>query len=155
MEFPGGQGVRNLCFWALLVAQWIGIHLPVQGTQVWSLVRELKSHMSQSNWACVLQLPKPVCRRACAPQQEKPPQWEACAPDREQPLLATARESLHAATKTQCNEINKYIVLKKKERKKSVLPLQGVQVRYLVGELRSHVPCGAAKYINKIKKKEV
>ena len=55
--------------------------------------------------------------RACAPQQEAPPQGEACAPDREQPLLATARESLHAATKTQCNEVNKCIVLKRnKER---------------------------------------
>ena len=38
--------------------------------------------------------------RACALQQEKPPQREAHV-SREQPLLAEARESPHAATKTQ------------------------------------------------------
>ena len=30
-----------------LVVQWLTIHLPVQGMWVWSLVRELKSHMLQ------------------------------------------------------------------------------------------------------------
>ena len=31
----------------------------------------------------------------------------ACAPQQEKPLLATVKESLHAATETQCNQ--KYI----------------------------------------------
>ena len=35
---------------------------------------------------------------------------------------------------------------------KTVLPKQGMQVRSLVGELRSHMLCGAAK---KKKKKEI
>ena len=33
---------------------------------------------SQSSWAHVPQILKPVCPRANAPQQEKPPQWAAC-----------------------------------------------------------------------------
>ena len=32
-----------------LVVQWLRIHLPMQGTQVWSLVWELRSHMPQGS----------------------------------------------------------------------------------------------------------
>ena len=32
-----------------LVVQWLRIHLPMQGTQVRSLVRELRFHMLQGN----------------------------------------------------------------------------------------------------------
>ena len=42
-----------------LVAQWIRIHLPMQGTRVWSLVRG-KSHMLRSDWARMPQLQKPA-----------------------------------------------------------------------------------------------
>ena len=38
-----------------LVIPWLRIHLPVQGTQVRSLVRELRSHMVRGNGAHVLQ----------------------------------------------------------------------------------------------------
>ena len=38
-----------------LVVQWLRVHLAMQGPWVWSLVRELRSHM-QSNRAHVLQL---------------------------------------------------------------------------------------------------
>ena len=40
-----------------LVVQWLWIHLAMQETQVQSLDRELRSHMSQSKyWACTLQV---------------------------------------------------------------------------------------------------
>ena len=79
-----------------LVAQWLRIRLPMQGTRVWSLVQEdptchgatkpmhhnywtcTLEPTSHNYWACMLQLLKPT-PRAGAPQQEKPPQWEACA----------------------------------------------------------------------------
>ena len=38
-----------------LMIQWLRICLPMQGTWVWSLVRELRSHMPQGNKACVQQ----------------------------------------------------------------------------------------------------
>ena len=41
-----------------LVAQWLRIHLPVQGTEVWSLVWVLNSHMPWGKYACVPQLEK-------------------------------------------------------------------------------------------------
>ena len=81
-----------------LVAQGLRIHLPMQGTQVWSLVQEDPTCRGATKpvrhnywspctlgpkchnyWAHVLQLLKPACL-ACARQQEKPPQWEARAP---------------------------------------------------------------------------
>ena len=80
-----------------LVAQWLTIRLPVQGTQVLFLVREDPTcrgaikPVSHNYWACTLepashnywarepQLLKPARPRACALQQEKPPQWEARA----------------------------------------------------------------------------
>ena len=61
-----------------LVAQWLRIHLPMQGTQVRALVREDPTcrgetkPMRHNYWACA--------PRACAPQEEKPWQWEARAP---------------------------------------------------------------------------
>ena len=39
-----------------LVVQWLRICLAVQGTQVLSLARELRSHMPWGNWVCVPQL---------------------------------------------------------------------------------------------------
>ena len=77
---------------ASLVAQWLRIRLPTQGTRVRALVREdptchrATKPVRHNYWACALE---PVCHnyrtrapRARAPQQEKPPQWEACAPQR-------------------------------------------------------------------------
>ena len=50
-----------------LVVQWLWIHLAMQETQVQSLDRELRSHMSQSKcWACTLKL------RVCVMQQKIP-----------------------------------------------------------------------------------
>ena len=67
------------------MVQWIRICLPLQGTQVPSLVREDSTRrgaaelqsLSPSPGACELQLLKPECPGACAPQQERPPQREA------------------------------------------------------------------------------
>ena len=66
-----------------LVAQWLRICLPMQVTQVWSLVwedptccRETKP-VRHNCWAHRPQLLKPVRLRPCALQQEKQPQWEA------------------------------------------------------------------------------
>ena len=61
--------------WASLVAQWLRIHLPMQGTRVPSLVREDPHAAEQlSPWATTTEARAP---RACALQQEKPLQWEA------------------------------------------------------------------------------
>ena len=84
------RGLENTEAWASLVAQWLRIRLPMQGTQVWSLAREdptclrATKPMRHNYWACALE---PVSHsywarvpRARAPQQEKPLQWEARAP---------------------------------------------------------------------------
>ena len=41
---------------ASLVVQWLRICLPVQGMQVWALIRELGSHVLQGNQAWALRL---------------------------------------------------------------------------------------------------
>ena len=78
-----------------LVAQWLRIHLPMQGTQLWALVREdptwrgatkpvchnywacALEPASHNYWACVLQLLKPtrlepVLRNKTSHRNEKP-----------------------------------------------------------------------------------
>ena len=90
-----------------LVAQWLRICLPMQGTRVRALVWEdpaccgatkpmrhnywacALEPMSHNYWACVPQLlrlrattTEAWAPRAHAPQQEKPPQWEAHTPQR-------------------------------------------------------------------------
>ena len=63
---------------ASLVAQWLRICLPMQGTWVRALVWEdptccgATRPLSHTYRACA--------SGACAPQQERPRQWEACAP---------------------------------------------------------------------------
>ena len=70
--------VKNKISRASLVAQWLRIHLPMQGTRVWALVwedptcRGATRPVSHNYWACA--------SGACAPQQERPRSWEACAP---------------------------------------------------------------------------
>ena len=61
-----------------LVAQWLRVCLPMQGTRVRALVWEDPTccgairPVSHNYWACA--------SGACAPQQERPWQWEARAP---------------------------------------------------------------------------
>ena len=100
---------KTLC-WDFLGTQWLRIHLPMQGTQVWSLVWELRSYTPQSNWACALE--PMLCN-------EKAPQWEACTvqlesnPDLPQPEKARARQqctwALQQRPSAAKNKINKSI----------------------------------------------
>ena len=59
--------VRILALGTSLVARWLRIRLPMQGTRVWSLVREdptchgATKPVRHNYWACVTQLLKPAC----------------------------------------------------------------------------------------------
>ena len=70
--------LKNSKCGASLVAQWLGICLPMQGTWVRALVwedptcRRATRPVSHNCWACA--------SGACAQQQERPRQWEAHAP---------------------------------------------------------------------------
>ena len=75
---------------ASLVAQWLRIRLPMQGTRVQVLVwedptcRRATKPVSHNYWACTLQ-PTSHNYWAHVPQLLKTaclPQWEACAPQR-------------------------------------------------------------------------
>ena len=95
------------CCWASLMAQWLGICLPMQGTQFRALVQEdltcrrATKPMRHNYWACAPETTSHNCwahkpqllspratttearmPRAHAPQQEKPPQREAWAQQR-------------------------------------------------------------------------
>ena len=70
---------------ASLVAQWLRIHLPMQGTQVWALVWEdptchgATKPVCHNYWACVPQLLKPACLEPML--HNKTLQWEVyCTP---------------------------------------------------------------------------
>ena len=77
-SFRSGKNQRlRLISWASLVAQWLRIHLPMQGTWVRALVREdptcrgAKKPVHYNYWACALE---PACHNywAHAPQLLKP-----------------------------------------------------------------------------------
>ena len=65
---------------ASLVAQWLGVRLPMQGTRVRAPVREgpacrgAAGPVGHGRWACA--------SGACAPQREGPRQWEARVPQK-------------------------------------------------------------------------
>ena len=71
-----------------LVDQWLRLHLPMQGTQVWPLVGELGSHMPWGQLS-----PQAPTREASAPQGE---------------ILHATMKILSATAKTQHSQINKY-----------------------------------------------
>ena len=72
-----------------LVAQWLRIHLPMQGTRVWALVQKIPHAAEQLSLHSRAREPQLLSLRATtteahmprarAPQQEKPLQWEARA----------------------------------------------------------------------------
>ena len=76
-----------------LMAAWLRICLPIQGTRVRSLVREDPTCLGATKpvcsncWGCPPELgaaaTELTCPRACAPQREKPLQWEAHTPQLE------------------------------------------------------------------------
>ena len=111
---------------ASLVAQWLRIRLPMQGTQVRALVQEdptchgVTKPMCHNYWACTLeptshnhwthvpQLLKPVhlepvLRNKRSHHNEKPMHC-----NKEWSLLATTRESPHTATKTRHSQKKKF-----------------------------------------------
>ena len=69
---------KNHYFRASLVAQWLRVRLPMQGTRVrvpvWEdpTCRGAAGPVSHGHWACA--------SGACAPQWERPQQWEARVP---------------------------------------------------------------------------
>ena len=60
-----------------VVAQWLRIRPPMNGTLLWPLVWDSTCLRAA---VCALRLLKPLCPRPCALQQERPLQWEARAP---------------------------------------------------------------------------
>ena len=108
---------RNLR--ASLEAQWLRIRLPVQGTRVRALVQEdltcrrATKPMCHNYWACALdpvshsywarmpQLLKPACLEPVLCNKRSHHNEKPRHRNEEQPPLATTRESLCAATKTQ------------------------------------------------------
>ena len=108
------------------VVQWIGICLPMKGTQgqplVWGdstgcratkpcvITTEPECHESWNLRAAVHTLEPQVlspCAESRAPQQQKPPQGEAQAPQPESSLCFLQLEKGCTATKTQCNQTTK------------------------------------------------
>ena len=81
---------QNLLLRTSLVVQWLRLCLPMQGTRVQSLIRELGSHMPMGQLTCALQL---LSSRALEPMGHN---WrEACVPQ---------GKIMCAATKTQCSQ---------------------------------------------------
>ena len=93
---------KNMILGTSVVAQWLRIYLPMQGTWVRALVQEdptcygATKPVHHNYWACALepashnywahmpQLLKPACLEPMLRlQQEKPLQWEAHAPQLE------------------------------------------------------------------------
>ena len=79
------------------MAQWLRIHLPMQGTWVGSWSRKILHAVG--SWTCVPQLLRPACPRACALQQEKPLQREAQALPQESSAHTLHLEKPHAQYK--------------------------------------------------------
>ena len=146
-----------------LVARWLRIRLPVQGTRVRSLVQEDPTCCGETKpvhhnyWAHTPQLLKSTCSRArmlqllslcaatteaCAPRAHAPQQREASA--MRSPCAATKSSpcspQLEKARVQQWRPNGAKNKLKKKKKKKRIqLAMQGTPVWSLVRELRSHM----------------
>ena len=89
-KFP----LKNNLFWASLVAQWLRVRLPVQGTRVRALVQEdptcrgATKPVHHHYWACALE---PVSHNYWSPCT-----WSPCSATRE----ATAMRSPHTTKKS-------------------------------------------------------
>ena len=64
--------IKKANVWTSLMAQWVRVHLPMQATQVPSLVRKTPRGAQQLS-PCVTTT-EAQAPRALAPQQEKPPE---------------------------------------------------------------------------------
>ena len=123
---PKGMGIRDklkvLKFWTSLVAQWLRIHLPLQGTRVWFLVQEdstcrgATKPVRHNYWSPGTETTEPTCRNYWSPRALRPVlhnkrshrNEKAARCNKKQPLLATTRESLCTAMKTQHRQKKKY-----------------------------------------------
>ena len=101
-----------------LVAQWLRIRQPMQGTRVWALVRKdptcrgatkpvchnywacTLEPVSDSYWALMPQLLRPACLESVLHNKRSHCNEKPAHHNEEQPPLAASRESLHTATKT-------------------------------------------------------
>ena len=98
--------LKQMC-WASLVAQWLRIRLPMQGTRVRALVQEYPTcrgaakPMCHNYWVCVPQLLKPTCLEPMLRNKRSHHNEKTAHCNEEQLLFTATRESLHAATKTQ------------------------------------------------------
>ena len=108
-----------------LVAQWLRIHLPIQGTWVWSLVQEdptccgATKPVCHNYWACALeptshnywarmpQLLKPACLEPMLRNKRSHRKEKTVHCNEEQPSFAATRESPRTATKTQRSQKKK------------------------------------------------
>ena len=91
--------MKTVLHWTSLVAQWLRICLPMQGTLIHPWSRKIPTcHEAISPWATTTE---PMLR-ACVLQQERPPQREAWAPQLE--------SRLHVATKTQNSPKYNYLI---------------------------------------------
>ena len=113
--------------WTSLVAQWLRIHLPMQGTRVQSLVRKdptccgATKPVHHSYWACPLesvshnywahvpQLLKPVCLEPVLCNKRSHHNGKPMHRNEEQPLHAATRESPRVATVPTQPKITKII----------------------------------------------
>ena len=84
---------------ASLVVHWLRICLPMQGTQVWSLVQEdptccrATKLLSHNYWAHVPHLLKPACQELVLCHKRNYLKREGHAQQRREPLLTATRES--------------------------------------------------------------
>ena len=99
--------------WASLVAQWWRVGLPMQETQVRSVIWKdptccwAAKPVGHNYWGCALE-PGSCNYWACAPQQEKPPQWEAHTPHlRRSPHSPQSEKSMH------CNKDPEHLTMNK------------------------------------------
>ena len=89
-KFPSTDDQLKKMWWASLVAQWLRIRLPTQGTRVRALVQEdpicggATKPVRHNYWACKSQLLKSVClepvlcqQEACALQQRVAPAYRS------------------------------------------------------------------------------
>ena len=105
-----GKATLKGKFRASMVAQWLRIHLLMQGTQVQALVWEdptchgATKAVCHSYWACTSQLLKPMHREPMLYNKRSHCIEKPAHHNEEQPPLAATRESLHAAMKAQCSQ---------------------------------------------------
>ena len=77
------------------VVQWLGIHLPMQGTWVRSLDQELRFHMPQGNWA-QQQVLKPTSLELVLCNKRSHHKQEASAPQLKSSLHSLQLEKVHS-----------------------------------------------------------